>query len=224
METVESNKAPYQFTFNLIFLHSRNSSKLSNLDSLGWSNNSLGREDDFTSIILLKLWQAALISFRAQRHIGTHAPSRCLLITTCHAEQLQRSEGNWQKCAMMCQPPPWGSNCPACSQTREKTWVFAVAADGPRRQASGFRWWVRKSSLHQECSSPAELSSILLPLQGYSIHHSYNVTVGDKTWAQHKLNPINSYAEEPVNKASPTKKEPNCLRTATISDTWGQSF
>ena len=33
-----------------------------------------------------------------------------------------------------------------------------------------------------------------------------------------------SYAEEPVNNASPTKKEPNCLRIAIISDTWGQSF
>lgn len=47
---------------------------------------------------------------------------------------------------------------------------------------------------------------------------------GGQTWAQHKLNPINSYAEESVNKASPTKKEPNCLRIATISGTWGQSF
>lgn len=57
----------------------------------------------FTSIILLKLWQAALISFRAHgRHTGPHAPSRCLLITTCCSQQLQRSEGNWQKCMMWC--------------------------------------------------------------------------------------------------------------------------
>lgn len=95
--------------------------------------------------------------------------------------------------------------------------------DGPRRQPSGFRWWVRKSSLSQECSSPAELSCSLVPTQGYNIHHLYNVTMGDKTWAPHKYNPISSETEESINEASPTKKEPNCLRTATISDTWGQS-
>lgn len=37
-------------------------------------------------------------------------------------------------------------------------------------------------------------------------------------------NPINSVAQETVSKASPTKKEPNCLRIDTISDTGGQSF
>lgn len=45
--------------------------------------------------------------------------------------------------------------------------------------------------------------------------------MGDKTWAQHKQNPINSDAEAPVNEVSPTKKETNCLRIATKSDTGG---
>lgn len=119
-------------------------------------------------------------------------------------------------------PPEAATALPA--PRLESTWVFAVANDGPRRQASGFRWWVRKSSLYQECSSPAELSCTLLPTQGYSIYHLYNVTVGDITWAQHKQNPIISDAEKTVNDASPTKKKSNCFRTATISDTWGQSF
>lgn len=81
-------------------------------------------------------------------------------------------------------------------------------------QASGFRWWVRKSSSHQECSSPAELSCILPPTQRCSIHHLYNVTVGDKTWAQ----------KEPMIQASPIQKEPNYSRMGTISDTWSQPF
>lgn len=61
-------------------------------------------------------------------------------------------------------------------------------------------------------------------MRGYSIHHLYSVTVGDKTWAQHRQNPINSDAEVPVNEVSPTKKETNCLRTATKSDAGGESF
>lgn len=111
----------------------------------------------------------------ARRHTDTHAPSRCLLITMCHAQQLHRSEGNWQKCASHLKAAT------ALTAPRLKsTWVFTVTTDGPQRQASGFRWWVRKSSSHQECSSPAELSCILLPTQAYSIYHLHNVTVGDK--------------------------------------------
>lgn len=89
----------------------------------------------------------------------------------------------WRELAEMCgdvlatplrQRLPWllpDSRAHGCS----------VISDGPRRQASGFRWWVRKSSPHQECSSPAELSCILLPTQAYSIYHLHSVTVGDKT-------------------------------------------
>lgn len=47
MEATGSNKAPHHFTFNPNALQSRSPSKLLIIDSLGWSNNSLGREDDF---------------------------------------------------------------------------------------------------------------------------------------------------------------------------------
>lgn len=55
MEATESNKAPLQFTLNLILCILETTQNCHIIDSLGWSNNSLDREDDFTSIILLKL-------------------------------------------------------------------------------------------------------------------------------------------------------------------------
>lgn len=107
---------------------------------------------------------------------------------------------------------------------RQSSWVLTVITDRPRRQASGFRWWIRKSGLHQKCSSPAELRCIQLPTWGYSIHHLHNVTVGDKAQSQHKQNLIKSLAKETVNEAATTKKAHNCLRIDIMPDTWGQSF
>lgn len=132
----------------------------------------------------------------------------------------------WRELAEMCNdvlasPPEAATALPA--PRRQSSWVLTVVTDRPRRQASGFRWYIRKSGLHQECSSPTELRCIQLPTWGYSIHHLYNVTVGDKAWSHHKQNLIKSLAKEPVNEAAPNKKVPNCLRIDIVPDTWGQS-
>lgn len=135
----------------------------------------------------------------------------------------------WRELAEMCKDvlatlpvPEAATALPA--PRHQSSWVLTVITDRPRRQASGFRWWIRKSGLHQKCSSPAELRCIQLPTWGYSIHHLHNVTVGDKAQSQHKQNLIKSLAKEPVNEAAPTKKAHNCLRIDIMPDTWGQSF
>lgn len=96
-------------------------------------------------------------------------------------------------------------------------------------------WWAQKTgkwfqvvSQEKQFASgmfqPSRAEQHPTPCAGIQYSSFIQCHRGGQTWAQHKLNPINSYAEESVNKASPTKKEPNCLRIATVSGTWGQSF
>lgn len=88
-------------------------------------------------------------------------------------------------------------------------------------------WWAQKTgkwfqvvSQEKQFASgmfqPSRAEQHPTPCAGIQYSSFIQCHRGGQTWAQHKLNPINSYAEESVNKASPTKKEPNCLRIATV--------